>query len=200
MATRWRPLARRRLRTAWPFLVAMRARKPWVRLRLVLLGLRRPFFISFLSTLYWHTGGTRQNPLRAWPQVMCGRRTVATRGVRWGDLAASAYGLTRPTHTACTCKLVVLTGTCRSPATESAPLDDRNRSMGPRSIHEFLVSGSPSGLGGGPKRPWIPPDRQCGGPMGRLLCNPAVPASACGPAHDVVVAKVGDRHGLWPCP
>lgn len=60
MAMRWRPLARRRFRTAWPFLVAMRARKPWVRLRLMLLGLRRPFFISFLGTLNRHTGGARQ--------------------------------------------------------------------------------------------------------------------------------------------
>jgi hypothetical protein len=81
MAMRWRPLARRRFRTAWPFLVAMRARKPWVRLRLVLLGLRRPFFISFLGTLYWRTGVTGQCLGRAGPQVMCGRQTEATRWV-----------------------------------------------------------------------------------------------------------------------
>ncbi len=41
---RRRPLARRRLSTARPFLVAMRARKPWVRRREILLGLPRPFF------------------------------------------------------------------------------------------------------------------------------------------------------------
>lgn len=41
---RKRPLARRRLITARPFLVAMRARNPCVRTRLVLLGLRSPFF------------------------------------------------------------------------------------------------------------------------------------------------------------
>ncbi len=41
---RRRPLARRRFSTARPFLVAMRARKPWVRRRETLLGLPRPFF------------------------------------------------------------------------------------------------------------------------------------------------------------
>ena len=35
---RARPLARRRLMTRRPALVAMRARKPWVRARLILLG------------------------------------------------------------------------------------------------------------------------------------------------------------------
>ena len=35
---RLRPLARRRLSTMRPFLVAMRARKPWARLRLMTLG------------------------------------------------------------------------------------------------------------------------------------------------------------------
>jgi hypothetical protein len=35
---RLRPFARRRLNTCRPFLVAMRARKPWVRLRRTLLG------------------------------------------------------------------------------------------------------------------------------------------------------------------
>lgn len=35
---RLRPLARRRLRTARPFLVAIRARKPWLRLRFNTLG------------------------------------------------------------------------------------------------------------------------------------------------------------------
>jgi hypothetical protein len=43
---RRRPLARRRLMTARPFLVAMRARKPCVRMRLVLLGFRSPFFTT----------------------------------------------------------------------------------------------------------------------------------------------------------
>ena len=33
-----RPFARRRDRTSRPFAVAMRARKPWVRLRFILLG------------------------------------------------------------------------------------------------------------------------------------------------------------------
>lgn len=37
-ASRARPLARRRLKTCRPFFVAMRARKPWVLLRLRLLG------------------------------------------------------------------------------------------------------------------------------------------------------------------
>jgi hypothetical protein len=37
-ARRLRPLARRRFRTWRPFLVAMRARNPWVRFRLILLG------------------------------------------------------------------------------------------------------------------------------------------------------------------
>ncbi len=41
---RRRPLARRRFNTARPFLVAMRARKPWVRSLEILLGLPRPFF------------------------------------------------------------------------------------------------------------------------------------------------------------
>jgi hypothetical protein len=36
--TRLRPLARRRASTFWPFLVAMRERKPWRRLRFRLLG------------------------------------------------------------------------------------------------------------------------------------------------------------------
>jgi hypothetical protein len=37
-ARRLRPRARRRARTARPLLVAMRARNPWVRLRLITLG------------------------------------------------------------------------------------------------------------------------------------------------------------------
>lgn len=37
-ASRFRPFARRRLRTARPALVFMRARKPWVRLRRIRLG------------------------------------------------------------------------------------------------------------------------------------------------------------------
>lgn len=36
--SRFRPLARRRRITAWPERVFMRARKPWVRARLILLG------------------------------------------------------------------------------------------------------------------------------------------------------------------
>lgn len=48
---RRRPLARRRLSTARPFLVAMRARKPCVRTREILLGFPRPFFISSSSLI-----------------------------------------------------------------------------------------------------------------------------------------------------
>ena len=43
---RWRPLARRRLRILRPFLVAIRARKPCVRLREILLGWNVLFDIS----------------------------------------------------------------------------------------------------------------------------------------------------------
>ena len=42
---RLRPLARRRARTARPFLVAMRARKPWVRFCLMVLGWKVRFMI-----------------------------------------------------------------------------------------------------------------------------------------------------------
>jgi len=42
---RLRPLARRRLRTRRPFLVAMRARNPWVRLRFTLLG----WYVRFMA-------------------------------------------------------------------------------------------------------------------------------------------------------
>jgi hypothetical protein len=38
VASRLRPFARRRFSTRRPFFVAMRARKPWVRLRFTLLG------------------------------------------------------------------------------------------------------------------------------------------------------------------
>ena len=43
-----RPFCRRRLRTARPFLVLMRARKPWVRRREVLLGWKVRFMIEIL--------------------------------------------------------------------------------------------------------------------------------------------------------
>lgn len=44
-ASRLRPFALRRLMTWRPFLVAMRARKPWVRLRLILLG----WYVRFMA-------------------------------------------------------------------------------------------------------------------------------------------------------
>ncbi|AEA72210.1 Hypothetical protein PSEBR_m1756 [Pseudomonas brassicacearum subsp. brassicacearum NFM421] len=47
-ARRARPLARRRDRTARPFLVAMRARKPWVRARLIVLGWKVRFMSCYL--------------------------------------------------------------------------------------------------------------------------------------------------------
>lgn len=47
-ARRLRPLARRRDRTARPFLVAMRARKPWVRARLMVLGWKVRFMEGYL--------------------------------------------------------------------------------------------------------------------------------------------------------
>jgi hypothetical protein len=40
-----RPLARRRLITSRPFLVAIRARNPWVRLRLITLGWNVRFMV-----------------------------------------------------------------------------------------------------------------------------------------------------------
>jgi hypothetical protein len=42
---RLRPFARRRFRTRRPFFVAMRARNPWVRLRLTLLG----WYVRFMA-------------------------------------------------------------------------------------------------------------------------------------------------------
>jgi hypothetical protein len=46
---RARPLARRRLRTRRPALVAMRARNPWVRARLILLGWNVRFIACYLG-------------------------------------------------------------------------------------------------------------------------------------------------------
>lgn len=53
-----RPLARRRLITARPFLVAMRARKPWVRKRETVLWLLSPFFTASSSKI-GRAGGQR---------------------------------------------------------------------------------------------------------------------------------------------
>src|SRR5690606_40792865 len=49
---RLRPLARRRDRTWRPFLVAMRARKPWVRARLRVLGWKVRFMVRYLGDPY----------------------------------------------------------------------------------------------------------------------------------------------------
>src|SRR5690606_2036173 len=49
-------LARRRFRSARPFLVAMRARKPWVRLRRRLLGWNVRF-MAILNLFGCHEGG-----------------------------------------------------------------------------------------------------------------------------------------------
>jgi hypothetical protein len=48
-ARRLRPFARRRLIMARPFLVAMRERKPWVRLRLSTLGWKVLFIVRILE-------------------------------------------------------------------------------------------------------------------------------------------------------
>lgn len=49
--SRLRPFARRRLNTLRPFLVAMRARNPWVRLRFKLLGWKVLFITKTLVFL-----------------------------------------------------------------------------------------------------------------------------------------------------
>lgn len=66
-ARRLRPLARRRDRTARPFLVAIRARKPWVRARLIVLGWKVRFMVRYLVVDYgpeWppfkETGNSRE--------------------------------------------------------------------------------------------------------------------------------------------
>lgn len=48
-----RPLARRRFRTRRPAFVAMRARKPWVRARLILLGWKVRFICLIPACLLW---------------------------------------------------------------------------------------------------------------------------------------------------
>jgi len=48
-ASRARPFARRRFNTRRPALVAMRARKPWVRARLILLGWNVRFMTFYLG-------------------------------------------------------------------------------------------------------------------------------------------------------
>ena len=64
-AKRWRPFARRRLITSRPLAVAIRTRKPWVRCRLVELGLRSPFFIMPRVSC-------RRAPLGPPPMIMTG--------------------------------------------------------------------------------------------------------------------------------
>lgn len=56
---RARPLARRELRTFRPFLVALRARKPWVRARLMRLGWKVRFMLGAPGV---SSSGTRLSP------------------------------------------------------------------------------------------------------------------------------------------
>ena len=56
---RTRPLARRALRTFRPFLVALRARKPWVRARLMRLGWKVRFMLGAPEVA---SSGTRLSP------------------------------------------------------------------------------------------------------------------------------------------
>lgn len=51
--TRFRPLARRRERTAWPLLVFIRLRKPWTLLRLRRLGWNVRFGMFLRLRSYW---------------------------------------------------------------------------------------------------------------------------------------------------
>lgn len=77
---RWRPLARRRLMTLRPLAVAMRARNPWVRCRLVELGLRSPFFIvaSVVGRRWRRVAVIGSNLARRWrPRSRQRRASVA---------------------------------------------------------------------------------------------------------------------------
>jgi hypothetical protein len=85
---RKRPFARRRFSTKRPFLVAMRARKPCLRLRLILLGWN-VLFMAQKSSLK-----TREIER----PVMIGRRGIFVKFLRWeqvakADLAVIGYCL-----------------------------------------------------------------------------------------------------------
>ena len=54
---RRRPRARRRAKTLRPFFVAIRARKPWLRLRFRTLGWNVRFMLSAFSRQSWNKGG-----------------------------------------------------------------------------------------------------------------------------------------------
>ncbi len=112
---RRRPLARRRFSTARPFLVAVRARKPWVRRREILLGLPRPFFTlrssvhglsrSLLwptSAVSWRAGHTSAKDAGAkvytnlWKmRVPCATAQVQPELLGWCDTAGRGDRFTR---------------------------------------------------------------------------------------------------------
>lgn len=60
---RIRPLARRRLRTCLPFLVAMRARNPWVRLRFRILGWKVRFMMALANFAYYSGNLDQRYPM-----------------------------------------------------------------------------------------------------------------------------------------